>query len=725
MSTKDFPRIATAFLASLLGFAPAEARAQAPTRDHDVTIDDYFGLAWVSDAAISPDGRHVVYVERRWDEQADRRNADLWVVPTSAADGRYERTRLTFDDADDEAPAWSPDGRFVYFTSDRKHGESGKAPYDGKTQVWRVGAAGGDEVVVTREAEGVECFELAHDGPALYYVVGRKNVADDPWKQLRQEFDDLQYGHGVVTAGELWKLDLESWRAEKLLGGRRVIVEMAVSPDERRIALVTRPDDTLLSNEGWSTVDVYDASTRATTTLPDDRWREQAPSPYGWIVAPCWSDDSRALAFRVDFDGYPAEVFVARFDPEGDGEVPRIVPVKRPGEVSIEGAMRWMPGTKDLAVIAEERARARVLRLRDAPSGGDVEAEVLTPGDVAVEAFGFDRGGDRAAFVTAGLDHPNDVFVTGRGLRHPVRLTKVNPQVDSWKLPSIRIVSWKSPDGTPVEGILELPPGYEPGDAGEPGRALPMVVEIHGGPTASTKYRFSYAIDGRTIFAARGWALLSPNYRGSTGYGDRFLTDLIGRENDVEVQDILAGVDAMVDRGIADPQRIAVSGWSNGGYLVNCLITRDGRFRAASSGAGVFDMAMQWSIEDTPGHVINYARGLPWDRAEEMRRMSPLYGVHRVKTPTLIHVGADDERVPAEHSRALHRALHRYLGVPSELVVYPGAGHGLAKYSHRKAKLSWDLAWFDAWVLGKPAAPANPSSPADTRTTVTSEGRRS
>ena len=160
----------------------------------------------------------------------------------------------------------------------------------------------------------------------------------------------------------------------------------------------------------------------------------------------------------------------------------------------------------------------------------------------------------------------------------------------------------------------------------------------------------------------------------------------------------------LVERGIADPERLSVTGWSNGGYLTNCLIVATDRFKAASSGAGVFDTVMQWSIEDTPGHVVNYSGGLPWESAAKMHASSPLYNVNRVVTPTLIHVGENDARVPAQHSRALHRALRHYLEIPTELLVYPGEGHGLTKLSHRKAKLKWDHAWFDYYVLRKSAA---------------------
>ena len=164
----------------------------------------------------------------------------------------------------------------------------------------------------------------------------------------------------------------------------------------------------------------------------------------------------------------------------------------------------------------------------------------------------------------------------------------------------------------------------------------------------------------------------------------------------------------MIERGIADPDRLGVMGWSNGGFLTNCLITGTNRFKAASSGAGVFDMTIQWGEEDTPGHVINYLKGLPWKQPAEYQKTSPLYQLKDTfRTATLIHVGEKDERVPVTHSRTLHRALHHYLKVPTELVIYPGAAHGLTQYQHRSAKLKWDHAWFEKYLKpdNKPASP--------------------
>jgi dipeptidyl aminopeptidase/acylaminoacyl peptidase len=327
---------------------------------------------------------------------------------------------------------------------------------------------------------------------------------------------------------------------------------------------------------------------------------------------------------------------------------------------------------------------------------------INTPGDVVVQAFSFSTDGRRAAVVMASPTAFEDIYLVEIGDEFKdqprlTRLTEANPQTTTWKLPKLSVVSWKAPDGTPVEGVLELPADHKEG------QKLPLIVEIHGGPTSATYFGLQYWIYGRTLLPAKGYAVLSPNYRGSTGYGDKFLTDLLGRENDLDVKDILAGVDAMVQRGIADPERLGVMGWSNGGYLTNCIISTTTRFKAASSGAGIVDTVMEWGANDEPAYSIALKKGFPWSAPENYRKASPTYALDKVRTPTLIHVGGADERCPPIHSRMLYRALKEYDKVPCELLVYPGEPHGLTKYKNRKAKMEWDLAWFDRYVLGKTA----------------------
>ena len=665
------------------------AQSTAGQRTHDITVEDYFSQGFISGCEVAPDGAHVALVDQRWDLDADKRHTDLWIVNVKTE----AIHRVTFDPANDDNPQWSPDRRWLYFTSARGEDDD-PPPCNGKRQVWKVSVDGQEPFPVTRFKDGVDDYALSRDGRTLYYVKSSEEV-EDPWKEMKEKYDDLEYGKGVMNYSELWALDLVTWRTEKLIDENRVIGEFNISPDGKRIAMITTPTEELITNEGLSRIDVWDRDTRVTTTVPDRLWREETPSPYGWLGGLAWSADASKLAFHVDFDGYPAELLVVHFS--GGGVFPeRLV---RQGEFSLGGSgrLQWVGTSNDLCLMAEEKARVRVACIRDVRSGGQGRLDILTPGDWVAKTFHLSPDGSLLAAALGDVTQPNDIFVTSMSGKPKLRrITRINPQIDTWKLPRIEIVKWAGARGDTVEGILELPYDYQPGTA------LPLHVALHGGPTDADKYYFEYWIYGRGLWPSLGWAVFAPNYRGSTGYGDEFLTDLIGAECAIEVEDVLKGVDMLIERGMTDPEKMAVSGWSNGGLVTNCIITQTARFKAASTGAGTLDMALQWGIEDTPGHVINYMEGLPWEKPEEYLEASPLWRLDQVKTPTLIHVGGNDPRVPAVHSKALFRGLDFYLGVPSELVVYPGQEHGLVKYTFRKAKLEWDIAWFDHYVLGKP-----------------------
>jgi dipeptidyl aminopeptidase/acylaminoacyl peptidase len=666
--------------------------AQEPQRTHDITVDDYLSVYLITTCRTAPGGQRVAFTELRWWDHDEARSTDLWVV--EPATGRA--TRLTFERGNEDTPQWSPDGDRLYFVTKRNRGDK-KPPYDGSRQVWVMGTQPGEPLPVTRVKSGIEGYQLSQDGRTLYYAKEGEE-AEQGWKELRKKYADIQFGDGPVKFTEIWKLDLETWREEKVVSQERVVTEFKVSADQRRVAMITTPDGRLITKEGQSRVDIYDAQTKEITTLPDRLWRAEAPSPYGWLENLAWAPDSAALAFTVDFDGYPGELFCT--EPRGDEW--HVWRLKREGEIHHAGQLEFRPGTRDLCFLAQDHARQRVYCVRDLRDGRQGTTDLLTPGDIVVHGLSFAADGSGLAVIVSTPVHMPDVYWLD--LRTPdaalARLTRINPQIDTWKLQQISVVSWKAPDGATVEGILELPPDYKPGDG-----PLPMVVELHGGPTDATLIAMRYWIYGRTIFAAKGYALLSPNYRGSTGYGDKFMTDLIGREADIEVQDVLAGVDAMVERGIADPERLGVAGWSNGGFVANAVITATTRFKAASTGAGVVDQFLQWGLEDTPGHVINYMRGLPWERADAYIKASPAYKLGNVTTPTIVHVGEKDDRVPAAHARALYRALKEYTKTPTVLLVYPGAGHGLAISDHRKGKLDWDVAWFERYLRGKVAEP--------------------
>jgi dipeptidyl aminopeptidase/acylaminoacyl peptidase len=675
------------FTALLVGLSLAiPGRAETPARTHDITVEDYFTLAAVTQVAVAPDGKTVAYAEGRWQKSTNDRKTDLWLVGTAGGQPK----RLTFDRANDRAIKWAPDGKTIYFLSNRKREGEKRPPYDGKTQVWKIAAEGGEPAAVTRVEEGVDAYDLGGDGQSLYYTTEKTAKDDDEFSWLRDKHAGLEHGHGSRKVSVLWRLDLNTWRTEKVLDEKRNIREFAVTRDGKKIALITTPDERVITFEGRSRIDVLDTATGRVATLPDRVWRADAPSPYAWLETLAWSPNGKRLAFNAVFDAYPAEVVLIEWK---DGRTVSTLLPRKEG-VSIHGygtPLQWRTDTS-LCYLAERHGRVRIAQYDVDAKGG--ERSWGGP-DAVVSAFSFSASGDDPVAVVSDATHFPDLHVLA-GAGRSLPLTDLNSQTARWKLPQVQHVAWKGAGGVEVHGVLELPPGYEKG------KKVPLVVGIHGGPTTAVYGDVGFNFyEGRTILPAHGYAVFCPNYRGSTGNGDKFVTDLIGHENDIEVEDILKGVDALVEQGIADPDKLGVMGWSNGGYLTNCLIAKTTRFKAASSGAGILDVAMEWGTNDEPAYPTVFKQGFPWEKPEAYRKTSPGYDLGKVRTPTLIHVGGNDERCPPGHSRMLYRALREYVKVPTELVVYPGEPHGLTKYAHRQAKMEWDLAWFDRYVLDK------------------------
>jgi acylaminoacyl-peptidase len=654
---------------------------------HKVTPDDYAAVEAVTGIAISPDGKQVAYCESRWQVETDDRKADVWVVGLA---GDAPPRRLTFDRANDRLPVWADDGKTIYALGNRKREGEKSPPYDGSTQVWAIDPAGGPPRAVTQVDGGVEGFDLAPRTDAIFYSHAVTARDDDPFAKLRATYGKLEYGTGVRKMSEIFKLDLHTWRVEPVYAGRRYVREFAVTADGRRLAAVTAHDDSVVRSEGESRVDILDVESGTVTTPDTAPYRAKAPTPHAWLEGLSWNPSGDKVAFCAIFDGHPTELIVLGRSEAGW----KTEKLPRPGGVHVHGygsPLTW--GNDQLFYLAEAAGKVAVMPAGVAFPATAVPDRVVTNFDIAPD-------GTTGVLLKGDAGHFPDLYVAEwKPNGKERRLTDLNAHTKDWLLPKVSHVTWPAADGSPVGGVLELPPDYKPGTK------LPLVVAIHGGPTTSAKAEMAFdPHNGRLYFAAAGYAVLCPNYRGSTGYGDKFVTDLIGRENDVEVKDILAGVQHLVKEGIVDPDKVAVMGWSNGGYLTNCLITLKDppvTFKAASSGAGIVDTVAEWGFNDEPAYPWVFKKGHPWESPDLYWKTSPTYGLGNVTTPTLIHVGGADERCPPGHSRMLFRAVKEYNKVPCELCVYPGEPHGLTKYSNRKAKMEWDLAWFDKYVNGK------------------------
>ncbi len=668
------------------GLFSFNSQANTVERTHKITNDDFFTIANMSDVQLSPNGKQAIWLESRWDKELDKAQRDIWLIDTKTR----QTQRLTFTNESESSPLWSPDGQYIYYLG-KQTNEDKKAPYNGKSQIFRLTVQGGKIVPITKESEGVTAFQLSSDGNNLFFLTNKTTTDKDIWASMRTTHSAPKYGHGKVTTNPLYKLDLNHYQQSLVLDDDKVVWEFSVNDDASQIARITTSDNELVHLEGWSDIEVFNTQTKTNKVLNDAAWRKEVPSPYGWLLGLDWNANNQ-LAFRIDFDGHPGKLFVAA------PKTNKVIEVSRIGDMTLNaGDIQWRPTSNEICYRGADHGRVKLYCTAiDNYRQGDTRTVVA--GDLVIGSYSFSQDGQKLAFNHNGLDHFSDLFIADGASKKAKykRLTNINPQTDSWILPQVSIVKWTAPDGTEVEGILDLPADYKKEDG-----PLPLIVQIHGGPTAATPYALQHRSYGRSTFTANGWALLSPNYRGSTGYGDKFLTDLVGREHDIEVQDIMAGVDYLIDQGIVDGDKMAVMGWSNGGYLTNALISTNNRFKAASSGAGVFDQRLQWILEDTPGHVINFMQGQPWEKPDAYTHGSSLTHADKIKTPTLIHIGENDQRVPLGHAQGLYRTLKHYLDVPVELVVYPDEGHGLNKYQHRKAKMDWDQQWFNHYVLGE------------------------
>lgn len=655
----------------LLAFSLLGVQAHADDevlRMHKIQIDDYFTIHSISGCQASPDGRKVFYTEQQWDVERKKKLATSLVLDTSTG----KSNQLVPDDFQLGSPVWDTKSEFVYFLHKPvSKGEENKAPEHFKRQVWRVKTDGGEPNRITYSQTDVGLFDIVEgqdSGPQVYYSI----------KQTE--------GQSITTG--VYRFDIKSSKSSKECEITGAIKELAVSPDGRYIAMATAPDDTLLTYEGRSHLIVQDTHAGKHLAVTQSGWRKNHPSPFGWIGALRWADDSAGLACAVGFDGYAPVLYVVEFE---DG-ASTLHAIDRPSALfPLYPSLQWRPGSRDLMFLSQEKAHQRLYSFANVRDGKYERLDALTPGDVVLDAF-TPAGPSNIVAIKSTTTQPQNLFLL-KPLGVEKQLTDINPHIDTWDLPSISTVQWKNESGQSLSGILELPSGHKRGEA------LPMVVFLHGGPTSTNLDRFRFW-RGRVLFAAQGYAVFCPDYRGSSGYGDQFTNELIGHTNDREVKDVLSGVEAMIERDIADPDRIGVMGWSNGGYLTNCLITQSKRFKAASSGAGIVDMHLQWGLMDTPGWVMNFMGGLPWEKPDVYRKASPIDQMDKATAATLIHVGSADPRCPPANAHMLYRALKQYGKVDTELLIYPGEGHRLKKYDHLKTKIQWDLAWFNKHLRG-------------------------
>jgi len=648
-------------------------RAQAPPARW--TPELAFTVKRVAGVAISPDGRWaaVELSEPVMETEVSEWRTSVHVFPIGAAGPHAWRVATPAS-----SPAWSPDGRWLAFVSNRS----------GKPNVWRVGLDAAPAEQLTDVVGELGEFRWSPDGRRLAYVV-TDPPAEQELRQAREKRDARVVGETYRFA-RLYSLDLwaGAGRAGRPLtpphlqvGGHRGAglsgAAFDWSPDGSAIAFSHSPSPL---GDDWvrADVSVVDVATGRVRPLA------ATPAAEGGVA---WAPDGRWIAVTVsDAPATYALTFRVVLISPADGTA-------RPLADSFDRRPAIVGWTGDARAVVISEARGTVSRLSALPADGGVAVD-LSPDTLMVSAPSLNPAGTHVGFVAEAPDRAPEPYVSRLTPFAPLQVAELQslPAIPFGTTEAIR---WRSFDGREIEGLLTYPVGYRPGSR------VPLLTILHGGPPSSFTRTFTGSVSAYPIaaFASAGFAVLRPNVRGSSGYGREFRYANLRDWGGGDFRDAMAGIDALVQRGVVDADRLGVMGWSYGGYLTAFAITQTTRFRAASVGAGITNLVSYVGVTDIPGFIGSYFGGDFWDAPELWQDRSAVLNVKAVTTPTLIQHGENDLRVPVSQGYEFYTALKRR-GVPVTMVVYPRQGHALDEPKLQLDVMRRNLEWFEHWVMG-------------------------
>ena len=660
-----------------LGAAPSAA--QVPAK-RPLGPDDIFLMKTVSDPQVSPDGAWVAYTVTSLDREGDKLQSAVWMVSWTGD----KNLRLTNGPSSESTPRWSPDGKYLAFMTAR--------PPEAKAQIWLLDRRGGEALPLTNVKGEIDDFAWSPDGHrlALIMKVDEKDpakAADDTAEKApkpividRHQFKRDILGY-ITGAGRdhLYLFDVATKTLEALTSDQDLEESHPDwSPDGSRLAFVSSAVDRTVptGTSDLCVIEAHDGAAPRKLHTFDDADRQRL----------VWSPDGRQIAFM-----HGSELKYQFYGQDHLTVIPVAGGEPRDLTASIDRNV-WQPEfTPDgsaLTVIVEDDRRAYlgkiptaggpVLRLSDGPPV--VSEKSSHGGHLAVAA-----STDTAATELYALDNGQLRRLTGQN----------DALLAAIRLGAVEDLSFRSPDGTEIHGLMVKPPDFEAG------RRYPTLLWIHGGSNMQDDHGLLFDLYPlqmeRQLFAARGYVVLALNYRGSSGRGAAFTRSIFADWGNREVADLLAGIDEVVRKGIADPERLGIGGWSYGGILTDYVIASDPRFKAAMSGAGSADVFATYG-SDQYIHQYETELGPPYRAPDLYRKLSyPLLHADRIRTPTLFMGGEKDFNVPIIGSEQMYQAL-RALGVPTELVIYPGQFHILTRPSFIRERLDRWAAWFDKYL---------------------------
>lgn len=635
-----------------------------------MSVIDFLNIPGVANPQLSPNGNQFTYevFESNWKENRQIRH--IWRADISGDN----QVKLTNSEDGESNACWSPDGTRIAFLSKRSPNE--------ENQIYVINNAGGEAWQLTHHKTAPSNIQWAGDGQSLYFLASEPKSKDEESKEKLK--DDVYAYDENFKFRHLWRIGLKDSAAVRITEGEYSVNNYQISNWSNKI-IITRGVSPLFNDSDQNELWLIDADGKNQKKLTNNRVTESSAE-----LSPDGSQVLFVANANENFDFYYNDkLFVV----SALGGAPKLLTKGFPYEVN---QAHWAKDGKNIYLLANTGLESQIFHL----STNNGKWTQVTQGDQAINWWSYDANLDMHVFDLNTATNGGDIHTMSGVDKKTIRkITKVYDHLNrDFKLPRQERVKWKGADGVEVEGLLFYPIDYELG------KNYPLVVQTHGGPASADHFGISRSFtEYHPVLTGKGYMVLQPNYRGSTGYGDDFLRDMVGSYFKNAHLDVIAGVDYLIEKGLVDPNRLVKMGWSAGGHMTNKIITFTDRFKAASSGAGAANWISMYAQSDVRIYRTPWFGGTPWQKDAPIEKYwdnSPLKDVHNVKTPTIFEVGGSDPRVPYPQSVEMYQALKNN-GVPTHLYIAPREPHGWQELRHRLYKINVELEWFAKYALGE------------------------
>ena len=627
----------------------------------------------LSSTTLSPDGKYIAYVVREPIMEGEKSEylSHIWLTDIqSQSSFQYTRGEKSCT-----SPQFSPDGQYLAFLSGRS----------GKNQVWMMRTMGGEAEQITDEKNGVQSFQWSPDGQKMAFVKADMDTEEEEKakKEKRHVIEvdkNVKYGHLYTIAegsnGEK--------KVQRLTKGDFTVTAYDWSPDGKHIVFSHKTDPKINTSRVNGDISVVPADSGAVKALVTTGGIESNPrySPDGtWIAYQSTGDQAEPIGLN-DLYIIPAA-----------GGQPKALP-HTPNRSS--NFIDWSDDGSNLFITEAYHTSVVAMKIPVNEEAGLVP-EIISSKAGTLSSLDISSANDQMAFIYQTTDQPAEMYLAKASGFGEQKITSIHSELELPKMGKTEVISWKSKDGLAIEGILTYPVDYKEGEK------YPVILQIHGGPAGVFTQSFTGnpGIYNTQYFAERGFAVIRPNPRGSTGYGKEFRYANFQDWGYGDYEDVMSGVDKVIEMGIGDEDRMAVMGWSYGGYLTSFLVTRTNRFKVASMGAGLPNLISMTTTTDIPDYLVGHMGGEFWDDYDTYEKHSAMYHIKKVSTPTQVIHGAKDLRVPFTQGQEFYVALRRR-GIPTEMLVLPRTPHG-----PREPKLQMEVSprilnWFEQYIEVKP-----------------------